>query len=285
MAGGQVQSVARALRLLELAADSDRGLTLGELSSALELKVPTAFGLAKTLVAGGYLTKTSRPVRYRLGDGLVQLVQRHHRRCWLLRSEEAVRCLFAELGEATVLLAEGTGGDFAPRLRMDPSRPGVLERVVNRYLAPYSSAVALCFQAFWPALEAAMFRSRYPFAEYGLGLWRREAALEAFLSESRERGCVVGRNQPPRVAAPVFGAGQELLGCLGASLNGDSSAEGNGATIEPLERAVRGAASRLTAVLAATASRSVLPPAAGEHTCPERGRSGVDRPTTGEAKP
>ncbi len=220
MAGGLVQSVLRALDLLEAAGASEVGLTVGELAEALRVKVPTAFNLARTLVSRGYLERTTRrPIRYRLGPALPELAGRQTRRQWLNRAESEVRALFDRLRTATVLVAEPVGGDAVPCLRLDPSRPAVVERDVNRHLAPYGSAVVLCLQAFSPAVEVQAFRERYPFGEYGHGAWESLAALDTFLAGARASGHIlVTSSTPVRAAAPVFGAGGRLIACVGASL-------------------------------------------------------------------
>ena len=280
MAASLVQSVLRAVDLLEAAAAAESGLALAELAEALGVAVPTAHNLAKTLASRGYLERSSRPVRYRLGGALLDLAERQMRRVWLSRAEGVVRGLFQDLGVATVLLAEDAAGDFLPRLRMDPSRPDVLERVVNRHLSPYASAVALCFQAFWPEAEAAAFRDRHPFSEYGQGLWRDLAHLQEFLASVRRAGHVgLQDSGSPRVAFPVTLQGGVFAGCLGASLNAPDLAKARGLTFGRLVEAVGAAAARLSGPVAAPGKR---PASAGGAKGPaERGVAPSIEPGTG----
>jgi IclR family acetate operon transcriptional repressor len=69
-----VASVARALQLVDLVADGPRaGLTLSEVARALEISKSTAYALARTLVAHGYLQAVEPGPHYRLGMALVRL--------------------------------------------------------------------------------------------------------------------------------------------------------------------------------------------------------------------
>lgn len=235
MANPLIQSVLRAADLLELVAGSEEGQALGDLARGLNVSLPTAHNLARTLVARGLLAKTAGPVRYRLGPGLFALVRQHNECVWRRRAEGEVRALFTRLGTATILLAERLGSEPLPTLRMDPSRPAVLERVEHRVMPAYTSAIALCFQAFLPGDECCGLREHYPFVEYGLQNWGTEDALNEFLERARQRGLVeVATSGPFRVAAPIFGRGEQLVGAIGASLN-----RAEGVVDRDVKRAVR----------------------------------------------
>jgi len=214
-----VQSLIRGLDALELAARSEQGLCLAEMAEHLGVKPPTAFNIARTLAAKGYLEKSTRPIRYRLGPAAVELAAARERRLWFRHAVDTVRTVFTSLENATVVLGEPVGGEILVSLRMDPARPQALERFPNWPMAPYATAVALCFQAFWSGPERGAYRGRHPFAECGIVHWHTEAALDAFLDEARSRGVLaVTTSDPLRVAAPVYGSGQRLIAGLGASL-------------------------------------------------------------------
>jgi IclR family acetate operon transcriptional repressor len=69
-----VQSVARALRLVEIVADAPSGgLSLSELSRALGTSKSSTLALARTLVAFGYLRDAHPGPGYTLGTGLIRL--------------------------------------------------------------------------------------------------------------------------------------------------------------------------------------------------------------------
>jgi IclR family acetate operon transcriptional repressor len=71
-----VQSVERALGLLELIdAAGSEGIGLSDLASEAGLKTPTAHNLLNTLIALGYVRRSERSKRYRLGGRALALGQ------------------------------------------------------------------------------------------------------------------------------------------------------------------------------------------------------------------
>lgn len=240
-----VQSLARGLDLLRFAAESEHGLLLAELAERLEVRPPTAFNLARTLAAKGFLEKTSRPVRYRLGPVVAELAALQQRRHWFQQAKAVVREVFEALGDATVVLTEPANDDLVVALRMAPARPGALERYPGRTMAPYTNATGLCFLAFAPDAESAAYRGRYPFVENAGRLWKREAELERFLVSARAKGLVVVADDAPfRVAVPVYGPGNQLVAVLGASFSHDPDVSAT--RKEQMRRTVTAAARRLS---------------------------------------
>ncbi|MCA0436321.1 MAG: IclR family transcriptional regulator [Austwickia sp.] len=72
---GGVQSVARALAILEIIADAGGELGISEIAEATELPLPTIHRLLRTLIARGYAHQTPRR-RYALGVRLIPLGER-----------------------------------------------------------------------------------------------------------------------------------------------------------------------------------------------------------------
>lgn len=72
----QAPSVARALKILELLADSQEGLGISELARELDLSKATVFGLCRQLEAGGALAREPLHKRYTLGPWLFALAGR-----------------------------------------------------------------------------------------------------------------------------------------------------------------------------------------------------------------
>jgi DNA-binding IclR family transcriptional regulator len=218
-ASENVQSVVRATEILELVSSSEGGMTLKELSLTLKLKPQTVHNLARTLVTRRLLEKLAHPPRYRLGEALIQMVTRHHDHELKRKAGTAVHEIAARL--PTVVLAQGLGGEIQVLMRMSPERPGVAEQPRHHSLGAYASSSALVFQAFWTEEERNNFRRRYPFEEFGAGLWQSEATLDRYLEEVRHKGYAL---LPPtdraqlRVAFPLFGVGDELRAVLGASV-------------------------------------------------------------------
>lgn len=222
MPGNQlVQSLSRGLEIVRLVSASGEGLRLTDIADALAIKPSTAHNLARTLRAKGFLHQLPNGSRYVLGQAIAELAESHRNRRLLRDASEVVRRLSADFPNSTITFAELTGSEATVRLRMSPERPGVLEEPVGRFFQPFASASGLTFQAYCTAEEREAIRRRYPFAEYGAHLWGTRQRLELFLQEVRQRGVTAprfkGREQLP-TAAPVMGAGNQLVATIGASV-------------------------------------------------------------------
>lgn len=226
-----VQALTRGLRILELAAASEDGVSVPQLTQVLGIKQPTAHNLTRTLLAHGYLIKRSSPVRYALGPAVEALVQQRMEHRWKNCAEETVRGLAAALPKATVILAERRAGDLAVTLRMHPGHRDHLERMPAMHLGPYTSSCMLCFQAFAPEPEVSEFRQRYPLGETDTGRWHDLHDLDSFLKTSRQTGTIVLADQRLyRVGVPVWGQEGRILGVLGTSRLVEAGFSGEDAT-------------------------------------------------------
>jgi len=214
-----VQSLERGMMIIDLVALSGSGLTLVEIADALGVKRPTAFNLTRTLVARRYLEKTSRPVRFLLGPGVLEAAEAWRHREMARQFEGLVRFLASKV-DATVVLAEPLGGDIIAVHLVEKNRTGVVQHSATRRLAPYIHASTLCMMAFWPPADEAAYVARYPFQEYGAGIWGTEARLRAFLEETRNRGFVEWQAPNARflVGAPVYSKEGALLAAVGVSV-------------------------------------------------------------------
>jgi DNA-binding IclR family transcriptional regulator len=79
---GSVQSIVRALSLLEILAESPADCSLGEISKRAQLPASTVHRLLTSLVQAGYASHNAQTTRYGLGNTLVRLshkaVQKHN---------------------------------------------------------------------------------------------------------------------------------------------------------------------------------------------------------------
>jgi len=104
-----VQSVDRALTILEAIASEPGGLRLGEVSDRVGLPVQTVQSLLRTLQSHALVSQSGRGAPYERGPGLGLLcAPRHSRRERSLLAGDLVRDLASRTGEA-VLLAELSG--------------------------------------------------------------------------------------------------------------------------------------------------------------------------------
>ncbi|HHN46935.1 MAG TPA: IclR family transcriptional regulator [Planctomycetes bacterium] len=108
----RVQSVCRALDILELLARSETGLPLAEIARSMRLKRPTVHNILKTLLARGYAEQEHKTSRYRLGPEAVVLARGYSRAAEVLNAARHELASLAErTGESTALgIWEGMGG-------------------------------------------------------------------------------------------------------------------------------------------------------------------------------
>src|SRR5437773_9563750 len=108
--GPAVQSVGRAIRILEHLADEAGELTLSELGRRLGVQRATASRLVSTLAEHGLVERSAATDRYRLGFGLVRLAGAAVARLDLVQQSRPVLEGIAERTGETVNLAVLSGG-------------------------------------------------------------------------------------------------------------------------------------------------------------------------------
>jgi DNA-binding IclR family transcriptional regulator len=97
-----VQSVERALGILETVADAANGMTANEVAGALDLRLPTAYHLLNTLVGAGYLRKDGRT--YVLDGKVANLARALERNIQPdLAAQDAMHQIAARTGETAYI--------------------------------------------------------------------------------------------------------------------------------------------------------------------------------------
>jgi IclR family transcriptional regulator, acetate operon repressor len=208
-----VQSVERALELLEALAEPAEGRGVSELGRATGLPVATIHRLLATMAARGYVRQDTASHKYRLGSQLIQLGEaatRHFGRF--------ARPYLAELMEAsgeTANLAVFEDGQVAYVAQV-PSRQHRVRMFteVGRRVLPHTSAVGKVLLAFRPRAEVEALLAR-------TGLPRRTprtitdpARFLAELDMVARQGYAVDSGEEEVgvrcVAVPVFGVGESV---------------------------------------------------------------------------
>jgi DNA-binding IclR family transcriptional regulator len=208
-----VGSVARAIALLDVVAESDGGARVNELARRIGVNPSTASRLLGTLEAGG-LVERAPGGGYRLGLRLVgladrvlgQLDVRDRARPWLT-------WLVQETGETATLSVPGGGEaitvDFVP----SPSSVASLARL-GRPSVAHATAAGKVMLAFGPPSE-----DHGELTSFTDRTITDPKALADELDRVRAAGLAeaVGEREPDlnALAAPVIGRGDELVAILG----------------------------------------------------------------------
>lgn len=213
-----VQSLIRALDILEFAARHEEGISLNDIAELLEVSQGAAFNLSSTLVSRGYLNKTTRPVRFTLGDTLIDLGMRQAESRWIRDVATIMQELAAQFANINTLFVTPSTYQLMASLRTDPTQPGIVQRPARVLDNPYSLISAIVLLAFLDEGERSRIFQRYPFDEFAS---QEYPSLESFrdtLNTIREQGYAIATDRKPRVACPVYDRNGQLRGCLGISL-------------------------------------------------------------------
>ena len=182
---GGVQSVARALDLLETLAAADAPMALADLARRTGLAAPTAHRLLRTLQARGYAQQNDAR-DYGLGPVLIGLGQRATPPLAAL-----ARPVLAELEEASQETANLAvlDGDLIAYIAQVPSRHRMrMFTEVGRRVLPHASGVGKAILSTLPEARVAEIVARTGLPEYTPSTLTSEEALFADLRESRRRG-------------------------------------------------------------------------------------------------
>ena len=182
-----VQSLVRALDILECVSRSSNGLRLSDVGEELGLNTTTAYNLMRTLAERGYLQKDSLS-RYRLGSAVTDLVLQE--RSHLLMQSAGVQLLkmSSALPECVASVTQLCDNHLRTVLRVSPERRNVLQYPMSMTLPVYSSCTGLAF--LMQSVYAPGLFGCWPFEEYGSNFWRNRENLDSFLQTSRKQGYV-----------------------------------------------------------------------------------------------
>lgn len=215
----QVQSLMRALDILELASQHSEGVSLAEIADHLEVSQGAAFNLASTLVLRRYLHKAVKPVRYMLGDALVDLAFQQAESSIIRKVADGMLALSKKYRDINVLFVAPSAHQVVVKLRMDPTRPGVVQRPMRLVDNPYSLVTSVCLLAFLQEEERVQIMRRYPFDEFAGALYKdKEKFFDLLATVRNQEYLLMADNGRPRLAYPVYGRNAELIGCLGVSM-------------------------------------------------------------------
>ena len=197
-----VQSVTRALHILECVAANVDGVPLDEVARQCGLNKTTAHNLLRTLRMRGYVEQGAGR-RFFMGGAVQELWLRRERHDIFLRAETVMALLHRRMPHATLTFCELVGSEIACRMRMAEDCPGVLRRPRAHTLNPYTSASGLCLQARNVNFREHLVSTR-PFDESSQHIWASFAEFEAARAAAARQGlaelCVASRI---RLAAPV----------------------------------------------------------------------------------
>lgn len=208
----------RAMQVIEHLASERDGLTLGALSSALELPKTSLLQLLRALEGSGYVQRHGGvyllgPASFRMGTLITS------NNSAIGASRAVLQHLLEQSGESVLL-----GGFTADRKfgvyteRLESPHAIRFAPAVGEQRPLYCTGIGKALLAFSPASEAAEYIRTLKLQRYTKHTLGSKAALAEELARIRQRGVAVSIEEMVEggaaIAAPVFEAGGGLRGCV-----------------------------------------------------------------------
>ena len=202
-----IQSLARALRLLDILADSGGDMSLTEIADALGWPKSTVHGIIATLRDYRYVDQSAANGRYRLGIRLFELGQAAARN-WGIReiALPALRKLNAQCGEM-IHLATEDAGEVLYLEKIDSTHIIRIVSEIGTRLPIHCSGLGKVFLAYRQPSEARSILMRNGMRRMTNNTITEPAQMEAELIKIRKQGFAVDNQEIMEglrcVAAPI----------------------------------------------------------------------------------
>jgi IclR family transcriptional regulator, acetate operon repressor len=218
-AGGSVQSVDRAIRVLEILAERGEA-GVGEIARDLGVHASTASRLVAALLAHELVEQPDRRGKYRLGVGLLRLAGATVGQLDLTTQAQPVcDALAAEL-DVTTNVAIATGGVAINVCQAQPSRAVATQNWVGQRTVLHATSSGKVLLAYMPEEEREELLEG-PLTGFTPQTLTSPAALRDELAEVRENGCATAREEYEEglnaVAAPVRAHDGTVVAAISAS--------------------------------------------------------------------
>ena len=210
-----IRSLSRGLQALALLADFPEGVSVGEMSSRLDVDKSTAMRLLKTLVDSGFAVQSQRTRRYHMTTRIVGL---SHRFLKNLRLRELaypfLEALVSETNESAHL-AIAAGGEALVLDDIVTQASLRVETGAGRFSPLHCTAIGKALLAY------SQLKIEGPFHRYTENTLTQQNELVTNLGDVRSRGYAVDNEEYMDgvrcLAAPVIDAHGICVGALGIS--------------------------------------------------------------------
>ncbi|NNN15597.1 MAG: IclR family transcriptional regulator [Acidimicrobiaceae bacterium] len=215
----RVKSVQRALRLVELIADAaPNGLTVTELARQLKTSKSTAFALAQTMLANGYLRDVQPGPRYQLGLAFLRLGDLVSRQIPL---GDTYRPVLVQLTEATGLTSRAAiSEDGYPVFIERVDGPGTVRfhTLLGHREAPHASAAGKAILSTLPTTDVERICGAHGLPRHTRNTITEVPILLDDLERTRRRGFSIDDEEDAEgifcIAAPFFDHSQRCVGAI-----------------------------------------------------------------------
>ena len=265
---GSVQSVERAIKLLELLARSGGGSSLTELAARAQLNISTCHHLLATLMKSGYVAKVPGRRTYALGARVLHLGQAFRRQVDLpQRAQPVLDRLNAATGEAVHLaVLQGdqvvtvAKSEARQAVRVETGEIGVAE-------APHATATGKAMLAWLPEEKACRILDLNGMARFTPGTITDTDALVEEMRHVRRNGFSLDREEFQAGVICVGAAVRDHAGAVIGSISASAPAfRASDAHLARMCEAVTAAARELSTELGGREAAAVADPTDARET-------------------
>ncbi|EIP99668.1 transcriptional regulator [Opitutaceae bacterium TAV1] len=213
-----IQSISRAVRILFAVAGAEGGRSIEQIAETTGLNPSTAYRLIRTLENDKMLVRSTRPLRFLLGEAVGELKRLDDERHLIAVAGRVLVSWQAKLPEANFGLVERIGLESCERVRVSAARPGAMIIRRTKLHEPYGKVSPMLFLAYAAPDEQEEFFRRHPFEPAGRKLWGDLTKLHGFLADTCRRGYALPEFPEAkwfRVSVPIFAKGGHLVAAVG----------------------------------------------------------------------
>ncbi len=217
---GRVQSVERALHLLEIVAAAGGEATLTQISAGSGLNISTCHHLLATLIAKGYVAKLPGKRTYVIGSRVLYLSSLCLKQVNLpQRSQRVLDALNARTGEA-VQLAVLQGEELITVLRKEASHPVRVDAAtIGKTSAAHATATGKAILAWLPETEIARIVAAKGLPSYTTNTITDLATLLEELRLVRRHGYAMDREEFQQGVICIGAAIRDYAGAVVGSIS------------------------------------------------------------------
>ena len=217
-----IQSVDRALAILEALASQPNGLALFQIAEQVQLHSSTAYHLLATLLSRDFVSQDPKTKIYRLGPGLIRMGQLARTQNNIVSvAMEPLNSLAKETGEfANLAILEEHQAVYLAQAQGDPRNVVTLFTQIGARVPLYSTGVGKAILANLPEefLKEILQEGLLPITPNTI---TSESKLRRELDRVRELGYAVDHEENGEgvscVASPIWNGSDEIVGALSVS--------------------------------------------------------------------
>lgn len=216
-----IQSVDRALRILDLFDDQTPELRITDMSQRMNLHKSTLHSLLKTLQKHGYIEQDAESGKYRLG---LKLLERGQLLLQNMDIRTVARKTLGELSRLTgqtthLVIRDGREGVYIDKV--EGEKAAIRYSRIGRRVPLHTSAVGKVLAAHMPPAELEALLADYAFVRHTPATITDKAAFLAEMEQVRKRGYALDleENEPGvRCAAvPIFDHAGKIVAAMSIS--------------------------------------------------------------------